>query len=257
VLDAVIADTTSLSRDLSAADRMRLDQHLTSVRELELRIGASAPMCRTPMDPSALVNDDMVNSEHGPGRNLTLLNDQLSELLALALACDLTRVATYMYTGPAAFTRYWEVSEVPLEDVGGVGMGNPWGMPAATHGMAHGGTETAEGFATALRESMRHFARTLEILRTTPDGDGNLLDSMAILGTSCTSDGPTHSHDEYPIVVAGLAGGALRGGLHHRFATEGNAARVPFTLAQAVGADLASFGQDEGLTSEAVSELLA
>ncbi|MBN8612954.1 MAG: DUF1552 domain-containing protein [Deltaproteobacteria bacterium] len=256
VLDAVLADTTSLSRDLTAADRARLDQHLTSVRELELRVGATGPMCTPPSDPSSRVDDLMISDEHGPARNLTLLNDLMSELLALAMACDLTRVASYMYTGPAAFTRYWEVSEVPLEDIGGVGAGNPWGMPAATHGMAHGGTETSEGFATALRESMRHFARTLEILRTTPDGEGNLLDHLAILGTSCTSDGPSHTHDEYPIVVAGLAGGALRGGLHHRFAAPENASRVPLTLARAVGAELASFGLDEGLATDSVSELL-
>lgn len=256
VLDAVLSDATSLSRDLTAADRARLDQHLTSVRELELRLGALGPTCTPPRDPAELVGDAAVSTEHGPGQHLTLLNDLMSELLALALACDLTRVATYMYTGPAAFTRYWELDGVPLEDVGGVGAGNPWEMPAGVHGMAHDGTVRPDGYAMCLRESMRHFARTLEILRLTPDGDGNLLDNVAVLGTSCTSDGPTHSHSEYPIVVAGLAGGALRGGLHHRFAAPGNAARVPLTLARAVGAELASFGADAAATSDAVSELL-
>lgn len=258
VLDAVLSDAASLSSELSAADRARLDQHLTSVRELEQRVRATGPMCTPPSDPSLAITDDMVDTEHGPGQHLTLLNDTMSELLAMALACDLTRVASYMYTGPAAFTRYWELDcpgEIPLELVGGAP--NPWGMPAATHGMAHDGTLSLPGMERALTESIRHFARTLEILRTTPDGDGNLLDNLAILGTSCTSYGPMHSHDEYPIVVAGLAGGALRGGLHHRFASPENASRVPLTLAQAVGAPLASFGLAEGQATAPIAELLA
>jgi len=58
--------------------------------------------------------------------------------------------------------------------------------------------------------------------------------------------------------VAGLAGGALRGGMHHRFSgADNNATRVPLTLAHAVGAALPSFGADEGLTSAPVTELLA
>lgn len=254
VLDAVVSDTQRLSSDLTAADRARLDQHLTSVRELELRVAASGPMCTPPMDPSGSVEDAWLLSEHGPGQHLTLLNDLMSELLALALACDLTRVASYMYTGPAAFTRYWELADVPLELVGGAP--NPWGMPAAVHGMAHDGTIDPAGYAMCLRESMRHFRRTLEIFQATPDGDGNLLDHVAILGTSCTSDGPTHGFDEYPLVVAGLAGGALRGGVHHRFGSDNNATRVPLTLAHAVGAAMPTFGAEEGLTSSPVTELL-
>ncbi len=255
VLDAVLADASSLSSSLGATDRARLEQHLTAVRELELRVRATGPTCTPPMDPSALITDAMVSTEHGPGQNLTLLNDTMSQLLAMALACDLTRVASYMYTGPAAFTRYWEVEGAPLTLIDG--MPNPWGMPEAVHGLAHDGSVSLPGMELCLGESMRHFARTLEILRTTPDGDGNLLDNLAVLGTSCTAYGPMHTHDEYPLVVAGLAGGALRGGLHHRFATPGNAARIPLTLAHAVGAMLPSFGLDEGLTSEPVAELMA
>lgn len=257
VLDAVLADAASLAPQLTASDRARLDQHLTSVRELEARVRSTGPTCTPPEAPSA-ITDEMVTTEHGPGRNLTLLNDTMSQLLAMALACDLTRVATYMYTGPAAFTRYWELpcpEEIPLEIISG--LPNEWGMPAAAHGMAHDGTLSLPGYARALTESIRHFARTLDILRETPDGDGNLLDNLAILGTSCTSYGPTHSHDEYPIVVAGLAGGALRGGLHHRFASPENASRIPLTLAHAVGAMLPSFGLAEGRATEPVAELLA
>lgn len=257
VLDAVLTDTQALSREVTAADRARLDQHLTSVRELETRLASIAPMCSPPMDPAMRLADadSWIDGEHGPGQHLTILNDLMSEMLAMALACDLTRVASYMYTGPAAFTRYWELSEVPLELY--MGAPNPWGMPAAVHGMAHDGTVDPAGYAMCLRESMRHFRRTLEIFQATPDGDGNLLDNVAILGTSCTSDGPTHGFDEYPLIVAGLAGGALRGGQHHRLGSDNNATRVPLTLAQAVGAAMPSFGAEEGLTSAPVTELLA
>ncbi|MBK8173304.1 MAG: DUF1552 domain-containing protein [Sandaracinaceae bacterium] len=257
VLDAVLADANSLTASLTASDRARLDQHMTSIRELETRIAASAgPTCTAPTDPSGTVSDSMIEDEFGTVMNFTMMNDTMMQLLATALACDLTRVASYMYTGPAAFTRYFEAPDVPH-------LAEYPTLPEATHAMAHlsdgstPNTPLLAGMEAALNETMRHFGRSLEIFRNTPDGTGNLLDNLVVYGTSCTGYGPLHSHTEYPLVVAGLAGGAIRGGTHHRFAgTPGNAARVPFTLAHAVGADIASFGLAEAQTSDVISELL-
>lgn len=256
VLDAVIEDLNSLSPQLTTSDRARLDLHLTSLRELETRLASAGATCTAPTDPSGTITDDTIASDWGVSMRLTDINDIMSGLLATALACDLTRVATYMYTGPAAFTRYFEVPAVPS-------VPDYPGFPEATHSMAHLSDGTTEntalfgGYEAALNESMRHFGRTLEIFRNTPDGTGNLLDNIAVYGTSCTGYGPAHSHAEYPLVVAGLAGGALRGGVHYRFSgTAGNAARVPYTIARAVGADIASFGIDEATTSDVISELM-
>lgn len=256
VLDAVFEDATSLSPTLTASDRARLDLHMTSIRELELRIAATGPMCTVPADPSTWVTDSVVNDEFGAAMNFNMFHDAMSELLAMALACDLTRVASYMYTGPAAFTRYFQVPDLPHVAAYPT-------LPEAVHAMAHLGDGTTintpllGGYETALNESMRHFGVTLEKFRTTPDGDGNLLDNLAVYGTSCTGYGPTHSHSDYPLIVAGKAGGGLVGGVHYRFpGTAGNASRVPFTMARAVGADIAGFGLDAGATNEVISELI-
>lgn len=256
VLDAVLEDATSLASSLTASDRRRLDQHMTSLRELELRIGSSGPMCTPPTNPSGEITDAVMDDILGPVKIFTRFNDIMSELLAMALACDLTRVASYMYTGPAALTSFYEVPEVP--DI----VGNP-GVPEGLHAMSHmsDGTEANTvylgGMEAALTESMRHFGRTLEIFRNTPDGTGTLLDNIAVYGTSCTSYAPTHTHTDYPLIVAGLAGGALRGGMHYRFSgSPGNASRVPYTMARAVGAELTAFGLDAARTSDVISELM-
>lgn len=256
VLDAVMEDINALSPQLTTSDRARLDQHLTSLRSLEARIASSAVMCTPPANPNSVITDDMIDSEFGVEMNFTEVNDIMTGLLAMALACDLTRVATYMYTGPAAFTRYFEAPDVPH-------LAEYPTLPEATHGMAHlsdgvtPNTPLFAGYEAALNESMRHFGRSLEIFRSTPDGAGNLLDNLAVYGTSCTGYGPTHAHTEYPLIVAGLAGGSLRGGVHYRFSgTPGNVARVPFTLARAVGADIAGFGLDEARATDVISELM-
>lgn len=247
-LHAVREDASALSSSLTASDRMRLDQHLTAIRELEVRLAASVTACTLPADPSSRVTDAMIDSVPEGERHLTLLNDLLSELLAMALACDLTRVASYMYSGPAAFTRYWEIGALS-RDV--------YGQPEAVHALSHDGRVNEGEFLTCQREAMRHFGRTLDALARIPEGEGTLLDHMVVLGTSCTGSAPSHQHDEYPLIVAGRGGGALvAGGLHHRFASPENASRIPLTLARAMDVPMASFGAGAGQATSPVSELL-
>ena len=248
VLDAVREDASALSSSLTASDRMRLDQHLTAIRELEVRLAASVTACTLPADPSSRVTDAMIDSVPEGERHLTLLNDLLSELLAMAPASDLTRVASYMYSGPAAFTRYWEIGALSRD---------MYGQPEAVHALSHDGRVNEGEFLTCQREAMRHFGRTLDALARIPEGEGTLLDHMVVLGTSCTGSAPSHQHDEYPLIVAGRGGGALvAGGLHHRFTSPENASRIPLTLAHAMGVPMASFGAGAGQATSPVSELL-
>jgi hypothetical protein len=84
----------------------------------------------------------------------------------------------------------------------------------------------------------------LRTLRDTPDGAGNLLDSCAILGTSDHSDGSAHSTDDYPVLVAGSAGGALvHPGIHYASPGE-HTNRVLLTLLRSVGVDIPELGDD-------------
>ena len=83
-----------------------------------------------------------------------------------------------------------------------------------------------------------------------------MLDQCAILCTTEVSEGWTHTNDEFPILLAGKAGGRLRGGYHYRSSTRENTSQALLTLLRAVGDPRPSFGVGGGATSEVISSLL-
>jgi hypothetical protein len=90
-------------------------------------------------------------------------------------------------------------------------------------------------------------------------GDGSLLHHAAILCTSDVGDpGPkVHLNSDYPIIVAGSAGGALQTGLHVRSADKGSTTRVLLTLLRAMGLPFAQFGEGPNRVSEGLREIEA
>ena len=104
---------------------------------------------------------------------------------------------------------------------------------------------------------MEQLAYFLNRLRQIEEGDGNLLDSCAILCTTELSEGYTHSNDEFPIILAGRAAGALRTGRHYRSGNRENTSKALLTLLRAMGDERASFGVDGGQTNQVIGELLA
>ena len=102
---------------------------------------------------------------------------------------------------------------------------------------------------------MEEVAYMLETLRAIPEGDATLLDNSGILITTDVSYGRTHSLDEFPILLAGSAGGKLRKGLHYRSRNKENASKVHVTLMRALGINTPGFGVDEGFASDSISAL--
>lgn len=248
VLDVVAADAADLRPMLGARDRARLEQHLDGIRAIETRLGATGAMrggasvsCASPPAPPALVG-----SAVDYDARVKLINQTMAELLALALACDLTRVFTYQLVQPG--------TEVLIKSVIG-------GAPAMTYD-AHDLSHMPDGYSaddpllhTIVVHYMSELAVLVQALRAMPEGAGTLLDSCGILAANDVTDGPSHSYKSFPVLVIGRAGGRLRSGVH--VASAGNVLRVPLTVARAVGHDaLASFGAREGLTSDPLSELL-
>jgi hypothetical protein len=82
-----------------------------------------------------------------------------------------------------------------------------------------------------------------------------VLENSIILGTTDVSYGRTHALDEFPIVLAGTAGGVLKKGIHYRSQSAENASRVPLTIARALGIPLASFGKNEGEAKDSIGAL--
>ncbi len=237
VLDAVKGDVLALKARASTSDKMRLDQHLDSIRSIELRLSTGAAVCTTPAAPAADY------PEPNGQEPIEEKNRVMSDLLAMALACDLSRVFSVLFMTAGAGTVFWEV-------------GAQNGLHQIAHDERADGPELQPTLHAAQTFTHQQLAYFLNRLRSTPEGAGNLLDSAAILCTTELSEGATHTNDEFPVIVAGKAGGALKGGYHYRSATKENTSNVLLTLLRAMGDPRASFGYNEGETSQVISDLL-
>lgn len=239
VLDVVAEDAKSLHRRLGTSDRRRMEQHVQNIREIEKRITGSwrrPAQCGVGEAPWPAAP-----REHDGKEPLVDMNEAMSRLVALALSCDLTRVFTFMFSGSVGGTVYWQV-----------------GQDKPHHKITHDepGEQPLVHAATVF--VMQNLARLLETLAETPDGAGNLLDHSAILATTDCSQGKGHSLDDYPILLAGRASGALRyPGVHYRSGKQENASKVLLSLLRSVGVRLPRFGNKGGEVKAGLSAIEA
>ncbi|HEY1309077.1 MAG TPA: DUF1552 domain-containing protein [Vicinamibacterales bacterium] len=223
ILDSVTGDVAQLERGLGARDRVRLDQYLDHVREIEGRIQRAEKQATTEINvPVAPVGVPDSWEEHA-----TVMFD----LMALAYEADLTRVFTFMLNR--------EASQLVFPNLG---FNEPW------HHVSHHGNE-AEKLALLVKLNTYQigiFGKFLERLRNTPDGDGTLLDHSAILWGSGMSDSNTHSPLDVPYLMVGSAAGAFKGNRHIVAPKGTQLANVMLTVAQRYGAEIDKFGVSTG-----------
>jgi len=234
ILDLVKDDIDALKPRLSSSDRQRLDAHLTGISELRARIAALPPelvgACEIP-EPVTVTTGD-----------LRTICDLHADLMAMAFACDIRQIATVQFTGSVGFTVF-----------PGTGAGH--------HDLTHdGSTEAQNKVHDATVFTMECFSSMLQKLRAMPEGAGNVLDNSLLLATSDLAEGLTHSVDDYPILLAGRAGGAMRfPGIHVRGPSliRKNTSDVLVTILRAMGSNRTSIGTGTSASSSVVSEVLA
>jgi hypothetical protein len=237
VLDVVLGQASAMHAKLGAADRARLDQHLTGIRELETRIARlelappSLEACTAPGAPTG----DFADVAGRPP--LAEISAAMIDLLAFALACDQTRVFSFDFTAP--------LSDVLFGDA-----------PAGHHQLTHDEPGEQPIVNGIVQTVMTEYARLLARLDQVTEGDGTLLDHTAILATSDVSFGREHSIEEYPILIGGGACGALVSGRHIRTAGD-NVSRVGFSLLHAMDVPVSEFGQEAGRVTDGIAGLLA
>jgi hypothetical protein len=93
---------------------------------------------------------------------------------------------------------------------------------------------------------IQNLAYFLEKLRSTPDGDGTLLDHVALLYGSGISDGNVHSHDSLPILLAGGAAGQIQGGRHVRYSKDNLLLNLHLSLLDMMGVPVEKLGESTG-----------
>ena len=236
VLDAVMGQVGRLRPRLGARDRQRIDQHLDSIRTLERRLSAEPNICDRPEFPD--LYPDVEGREQIESKNQVM-----SDLIAIALACDLTRVFSVMFS-----------------TCGSGVVVHPAGATDGLHRTSHdeplsGDPATQPIVHAATVYTMRQLAYFLDRLRAVPMGATHLLDYCSVMCTSEHTDGRIHSYSDFPLVIAGLGGGRLVGDIHHRSSTNSSITQGVLTALRAGGVDAEGFGSEGGYTRDSISAL--
>ncbi len=184
ILDFVTEDLADLGGRIGPGDRARLNEYTEHIREVERRIQrAEQQVTRSSKVPTAPVGVPDSFEDHV---------DLLFDLLALSYEADLTRVFTFMMAR--------ELSQRTYPNIGVI-----WPHHAISHHANN--PERVAAHATVNTHHVALFAKFLERLRSTPDGDGSLLDHSMILYGSGMGNGNVHAADPLPLVIVGGAAG--------------------------------------------------
>jgi hypothetical protein len=223
ILDFVAQDLKDLSKGLGARDRARLSEYLDNVREIERRIQRAEAQAETRPDvPAEPVGVPESYEEH-----VGLMFD----LLALAYQTDLTRVFTFMVAR--------EVSQRTYPNLG---------IAEPHHAVSHHGNRP-ESIVKHTKVNLYHmqmFGRFIERLKSTPDGDGSLLDHALIVYGSGMSDGNGHTGSPLPLVMVGKANGRVRGNRHIKTAQNTPMANLLLSVSQKFDVPQETMGVSNG-----------
>jgi hypothetical protein len=190
ILDLVTGDTQKLVATLGPADRRKVDEYLTAVREIEQRIERAEQEGGPPPGIERPSGVPTTFAEY-----LKLMYD----LQVVAFQADLTRVATLMVGREGSLRVYPEI-----------------GIPDPHHPLTHH-RNNPDWIEKVTRINCHHaelFAYFLRRLAAIPDGEGTLLDHAMVVYGSGLSDGNRHTHEELPVLLAGRGGGSLKPGRH-------------------------------------------
>jgi Protein of unknown function (DUF1552) len=231
LLDWVRDDITRLQHQLGPEDRARVSQYLDTVREVERRIQKAE---------AATADDQLPDLDRPTGVPAAYADHAklMFDLQVLAMQADVTRVMTFQLARETSNRTYPEI-----------------GVPDPHHPLTHHGNDP-DKIARMAKINAFHvslFAYYLEKLKSTPEGDGTLLDHSLILYGSGMGDPNIHNHVDLPIIVAGGAAGRVKGGRHIKYAEPTPLANLHLTLLERVGVRMDAFADSKGK----IDELLA
>ena len=224
ILDYVADDARRLKAHVSSNDRAKIDEYLTSVREMEQRIENAEKFQRAePPEIAAPAGIPATYREH-----LRMMFD----LLQIAFQTDSTRVATFLMA--------YEGSNRGMPEIG---------IPDGHHHLSHhqNSAEKIEKLKVIDRFYSEEVARFLRRLKETPEGEGSLLNNCMIVYGCGISDGNAHSNSNLPVMVAGSAGGQWNSGRHVRYDTPMPVTNLYLTMLHAMGIGADAFGDSTGV----------
>jgi len=240
VLSAVTDERQSLMRNVGKADQVKLDQYFTSVREMETQLAVQLQRpgkCEACVVPGAPKDAPRASSVDVVNANTRTM----AKLLAMALACNQTRVFNVVHTAGA--------SETYLA-----------GQSKIYHQITHDEpTDARLGYqpetsklAALVMQALGDFLTELDAVK---EGDGTLLDHSLVMAFSDTGYAKIHSVENIPMFLAGRAGGRHKAGQHIVGKGE-SVTRVSLTAMQLAGAPVGEFGTGTMKTARPISEVM-
>jgi hypothetical protein len=224
ILDGAVEETKHLKSDLGPADQRKLDEYLTSIREVERGIQMAQrdePAQRPSAEPPSGIPAD-------PTEHARLMFD----LLALAFQADITRVATMMVGRESSIRSYDHL-----------------GHPESHHQLSHHKNDPAT-LAKLVKIQTYHmelFARFVAKLKATQDGDGTLLDRCMILYGAGIADSNRHTHEDLPVLVVGRGNGSLKTGRHIDYRKDTSVTNLLLALLDRIEVRPGRLGDSTGL----------
>ena len=193
-------------------------------------------MCTSPTAPTTAKDS---KSEAPPA-----VNTAMADLSMLALACDRTRVLTFMFSLPAAHVYYRHLTDASTDM-------NADFHDTICHGDA-GDMSNQPRVDKGVMYAMNCLKEFLTKMQATPHGATNLLDQALVYVTSDSAWGKTHTKTEWPVLLAGKAGGKLKGDGHFNYPGD-NLSKALFTIAKLMGSTATDYGLDAGKVTATLS----
>jgi hypothetical protein len=237
ILDEVLADARGLKPQISAADALKLDEYLESIRDIELRLARAAADGRLEgAEPAAAAPLGFVRPGEQLPQDIPEHMRLMLDLIVLSFQMDKTRIATCMLNN----------------DLSQMNFGFLEGVRGALHlDLTHNGREP-ELEAMYLKTNQFHagqFAYLLSRLKGIQEGDGTLLDHSLLMCCSNLFDGDRHQADHMPILLAGQSGGSLTTGRVLDYLDKGNdnrrACSLYLSIMDRMGVSLERFGDTD------------
>lgn len=242
VLDLVQDETKALQRKLGFNDRRKLEEYLDGLRSVERRIEVSE-QDRHSHHQDAFHEDPLLHANEREVPELiipagtgipSVYADHVNlmlDILTIAFQTDTTRVASFMFSYEKSGRSYREIE-----------------APGAHHSTSHH-QQKAENHAQLMKINRHHvslFSRMLQRMSQIEEGPQSLLDNVMILYGGGISDGNKHNHDDLPILMAGGAGGKLRGGRHLKLPERTPICNLYLEMMARMGVERESFGDSSG-----------
>lgn len=223
ILDFVSEDTQRLESNLGPTDRRKLDEYLTSIRDIEHQID------RAEKDNSQ-INPGM-DKPYGVPADFAEHFKLMTDMLTVAFRADLTRVSSFLVTREGSSRAYREI-----------------GISDGHHPVTHHRNDPVlmDKVAAINTYHMQQFAGFIEKLKSIKEGDGTLLDNCMIVYGAGLADGNRHSHEDLPTLIAGRGGNYIKSGRRIVYRRETPMSNLFLTMMDRMGVHVENFGDSSG-----------